>query len=254
MVNRYNDPGERELLQIISDLKRRVEVLERGNRIGNTAIDKGSLTVKSGQAQIGDVVNGSQGGYSVLYAKFSYGSDFAPGWIMRRADGTSVFILAGGTANDQFFQFRDRSSNIILSDDGASGQGLAAPWLNMPFYESSGTVPTSGTTSGTMTAIWTTHITATHPLIKVIALLRCTDGSTAGEFDLRNATTGALLNSINTGVPQITSSGTGYTVGVWQARHESPINSELEIELRARRTSGAGSATMRPVAGFMRQT
>src|SRR5690242_13433682 len=112
---RYNK-GPEPISNVVADHDRRLKALEAGSRTGNTAIDRGAFTVRNGTFQVGTAP-------SVYFGPVSGSS----GWQFKKDDGTLVFEVNGSPGN-QFWDFRDDNGHFILSDDTASGFGLANPY------------------------------------------------------------------------------------------------------------------------------
>jgi len=244
MSDRYNDWENTDLMNIVADLKRRIENLESGNRIGNTAIDKGILNVNSGSFTVGTSPQ------ALFFGTIAYGSGSAPGWIFRRADGSAVFALLGTSPNDQFWAFYDKQQNIIISDDAAAGQGLALPFLPIPFVTHSNIVPELTTTSGTFVAVQTGRFQKQHPKVQVDVLCRASDGTTAGEVRLVDATHGG---SVIAG-PSTISAGAYALIALGPAAVYGNHTETMEIEVQIRRTSGAGTIGARTFLAYGKQS
>lgn len=120
MGNKYR-PDQADLISVINDLKDRVAKLERVPRAPSTAVDRGdwSFVADNGVelVKFGEVIIGSG----------------TRGWVFRRGNnGTNALFLGGAQSGNQYFALLDNSANTIISDDAASQQGLARPYLTMP--------------------------------------------------------------------------------------------------------------------------
>lgn len=231
------------LIEIIAALERRVSDLESGNRVGSTSIDKGSLRVLSGTFEVGTLPQ-------LFFGPVNQNGELTPGWIFRRADGTTVFTLSGSDDFDQFWAMRDNIGNIIVSDDGVYNAGLGRPWLPIPFVSHSSTVPTDTTTSGTFTGLLSARYNMQHPKIVAQVLCRASDGSTSGEVRIINATSGDAITSVGT-------IGLGAYTTLTLGPNNIPnadIQEEIELEVQARRTAGAGTIGVRMLGCWGRQS
>lgn len=239
MRGRYN-ANEPSLTELVAQLQKRVADLESGNRIGATSIDKGNLVITNGALKVGN---------AVYFGYVTTGSDATMGWIFRRADGSPVFSLQGNNAADQYWAMRDNVGNIIFSDDGDSNVGIGRPWLPVPWVPSSGpTPPTETTTSGTFTALLSSRFIKQHPKLYAQVLVRASDGSTSGEVQIAVSNGGDVIGNVATvglgyyGLVTITGNLTGAHM------------TELELEVQARRTAGAGTIGVRMFGCYARQS
>lgn len=229
-----------DLLAIIADLKKRVEFLEKGARAGATAIDSGSMRIINGSLTVG-------ANDELFFGNTFYGTDEATGWVWKRSNQNPVFFLAGDAANDQYFALLDDSGNVIMADDGAANQGLALPYVPIGFTEHSNILPTNTTTSGTFTSLVTSHFYKQHPKITVFVLARSSDGTTTGELQLRNGTGGIAPMS---GVVATVSAGFYGLVTLGPVPVDGSHLAEIEIEVQARRTAGAGTIGIRVFGAY----
>lgn len=227
--------GEPTIAELVADLSKRVADLEAGNRIGYTSVDLGSLNIQGGQFQVG----------SILYlGPVTMGSDTSDGWIFRRADGASVFVLGGASNMDQFWALYDNEQNIIVSDDGQTNRGLARPYINIPFGLHYNFTFPAATTSGSFGGMWIARFPKQHPRVQVDVLAKMSDGTTAGEIRLLNNTTGQVIagpTAIAAGFLGVVQLGpVDLTLG-------STMNlihmGTIELEVQMRRTAGAGNVS-----------
>jgi hypothetical protein len=226
MSGRYNTGDELDLLRQIADLRKRVADLESGNRVGVTSIDKGALRVKSGSLEIGTMPQ-------VFFGTGSFSGGVSQGWVFRRDTGASVFDL-GGTPGDQFWALRDEQGNVLFGDDTASGQGIASPYIPIPFVPASSTVPADTTTSGSFATLQTSLYIKQHPKVIVEVLCRASDGTTSGEVQLIKATGEVLgLFTVTLGAFAFTVFGPVAVPGAHLA--------QMELQIQGRRTAGAGT-------------
>lgn len=247
-MGRYNTDGV-DLIREIASLRKRVEDLESGTRASSTSVDTGNFTVKSGTFK---VVNPSTG-QSIIYMgnlATVAGGWASQGWLYRRGNGTHAFALYGPDDESQFWALYDESGNVIISEDSGAGQGLARPWLQIPFVDSTSvSAPTATTTSSTYTALQTSRYRKQHPKIRAYILCRASDGTTEGEVRVGIGGSPEVQIGANITVTAGMYSAqiiTGDVPGAWDA--------EMELEIQARRTAGAGNIGVRVMGAWGRQT
>lgn len=234
---RYNTSDETDLVQQIADLKRRISVLEAANRAGATSIDKGTLVARH--------TNGN----AVFEAGFVSPTTDGWGFAARRADGGLAWFVYSEEDGDGFWAGLDKQGNILISEDGASGQGLALPYL--PFvWETGVSVPsgTETTTSGSFTSSHTAVYLKQHPKVIVMALVRSSDGSTTGEIRLLNTTMGEQI-----GTTQSIVAGE-FSFKIIDGPISGTHLQSMQLDLQIRRTAGAGTIGARPYLSYGRQT
>lgn len=227
-------PGEDWLVRRVVDLERQVRELQAGRRLEAATIGAGGLTVKDG----GQVVIEDTDGKRILYlGKVPFpGGSTKPGLVAFRtnADGGDVAM----SLFDGIWAAWDRQGNIVMSTDEVSQQGIATPYLPMAHFgisfngELFGQIP--GTTSSSFTGILETRTPATHPRLKVQALVGGTDGGTTAEGRITvngtSVATSGVDGWINTTVAL---PGWADTVSYLE---------EVDIRLEVRRTAGTGRA------------
>jgi hypothetical protein len=174
-MGQVNQPDD--LLARIDRLERQLAEVRKRSGIGN-AVSRGTFSfVDTG------------GGTRVYFGPVSPGG--ATGFIFTRQDGTNALTMEG-TPGLQFVALRDRSSNIIVSDDTNSGVGLATPYIPYVATANSNLVnPTESTTSATFVEKWRIHGPKQHPKIAVQVLAQTAAGTTA-EIQLAEAASTVL--------------------------------------------------------------
>lgn len=238
-----------ELLTQIKKLEARIKNLESSQRIGSTAIDEGSLTVVNGNIIIKNgsfFVKNENDETRIFFGPVVYGDSWPDGrgWLYYRDNGGIVFSLEGQNPSDQFFAFRDEVGNIIISDDAATGQGLALPYIPGHFASWAGAIIDS-TTSGTFVTLQKSIWKKQHPKFYswVVAIV----GSTTAEIQFKIAN-GPDSGTIISG-PHILNNGAGYAP-------YGPVEipgahlSEFEIDLEGRIASGAGTLEVRVLSAM----
>lgn len=122
------------------------------------------------------------------------------GMFIKRADGSDAFWIYSRVSDGYgYTAIYDKSTNIIFSDDGESGNGMARPWLSHPFVNTSElTSPPAGrqTTNTTDTPVVTTVIPDQHPRIRVEGYVYNPGGGT-NNVKLKEAVSGTTLYSAN---------------------------------------------------------
>lgn len=230
---RYNGDVD-GLVQQISDLIKRVDNLERGNRVGNTSIDRGVLAVRDGQIK----AIHENGNPTVQIGNLDPNTGIS-GIAIRRSD-LSLMVQMTSTGNpptDEDLFFYDKEGNIILSDNWANGPGLGFPILaHFAIPTSSYSVPSLSTTSGSFAALWTVSGQNGHNGIIVLVLVQ-SDVGTTGEVRLRDPTTGLQIGTTLT----VTSGFFNFAfLNGPVVPSIVPINSTFKFDVEARRTGGAG--------------
>jgi len=126
-LQRWKADIERQLRNLTSG--RRLEDASIGAR-GLRLIDEGSITIFGGALRLTDAT----GSVGLLF--FGRNDSGNPTWQFSFPNGDSAFGLLGASGAG-FWGGLDHGGNIILSNDAASGAGLARPYLNIPMYPSS---------------------------------------------------------------------------------------------------------------------
>jgi hypothetical protein len=98
-------------------------------QIGATALKVWkSIEIQAGAFLSFKYGNGTEG---IYIGRHSTGSDDADGLIIRRSDGSPAMWIYSRTSDGYGFSaLYDKSGNIIFSDDGNTGTGMARPWLS----------------------------------------------------------------------------------------------------------------------------
>lgn len=233
-MGQYAPPSDRDQLhEEIRALTRRVQALETAAPLRNATIsDGGQLLVRDRDGEnlilIGrsddPTLNAPDGNPQMLFQLFRSTGEVA----LEMFDP-----LPAVDGFQQFLAIRDRAGNAIVSDDTTSGQGLARPFIPIPFGDY--VVPTVTTTSGTFSTNHRASIYKQHPYL-IVTLIVQTPSGTAGEVRVWNATAGEQIGS-TLAVASNTYQQVIIGPGVVNGDHEAP----LDIDIQARRTSGAGT-------------
>ena len=135
----------------------------------------------------------------------------------------------------QYLALWDRAGNVIMGDDTTSGQGLARPYVPIPFYPYPA-APIQTTTSGSFTTLMRAAAAFhQHPRVQVGVLVQ-SSASTTGEVRLYDSTNGVQVG------PTLTIPGgdfSNYMLG--PAALGGNHMDTLDLDVQARRLTGAGT-------------
>jgi hypothetical protein len=215
----------------IKAIEDRLDALETGNRSGYTTV-VGDLVLGPGSSLIARDTDGS-----VLFkvGPLSYGGVAAPlGMLVYRADATLALAVEGAT--NQFVAIRDRTGNIVVSDDSFSGQGLARPWIPVPFFDE-----TTSTASTTFVTTGSARLYKQHPNVRLEYLH--TTGASPGELQV------VVVDAGGASTVLYTDTLTASTAARWISTPNMPMpgnfGDRLELKLQHRITSGSTAITAR---------
>lgn len=131
---------------------------------------------------------------------------------------------------------RDFSGNIIFAPDLASEQGLGKPFLGIPMHNAQFGTPANTTTSASFESILRGYFYKQHPKLKLRFTVNV-PASTTGEARM-------TIDGIQVGATVALPASTfaNYVIGPEEivGAHET----EMVVELQARRASGAGTITL----------
>lgn len=116
-------------------------------KIGAKVIEvTGQLALNAGATLISRYANNN---VSMLVGKHTSGDRDIQGFYFRRPDGTLAMWAWGDEDNEGFLSIYDKQGHTIFGDDGASGQGLARPYIPYNVVRTSDliTAPTVNTTT-----------------------------------------------------------------------------------------------------------
>lgn len=220
-----------DVLDELDKLRRRISELER-QTLRNVVIPEGGLRLRGG----GQFVAETPTGVEMFYlGELHVGAEDFRGIWMKREDGSFMFYngLADGDPNKVFFAWLDRAGNILVSDDGSSGQGLARPWLMMPTVNVIGTSIPTTTSAAFVSTQSTGWVIKQQPKCDVQALLLSNGGGTGNaRFTINGTPTGPVL-PIAAGA------------FAWSSIHTLTLpgtyNSYVRVELQVQLTNGTGS-------------
>lgn len=242
-MDKYRLPPD-NMIEAHQDVKKRVSKLERNPRASNTSVDSGEYTIRAGNFSYVDPTSGQQ------LVKFGdIGGSLLRGWVFRRLNGQLAFYIGGSKGGGQFWALVDASSNIVMSDDIVSGQGLATPYIpitTVPAIRMSSAEVT--TTSTTFVPMYRMNALKQHPKIYAEFLATTPAGVTA-EVILGNTVTGVTIAGPLT-IPANTSLQFFNLVGIVTGGHMS----YLGIDVQMRVASGAGTVGMSFLDAYGRQS
>ncbi|SCL31909.1 hypothetical protein GA0070616_4355 [Micromonospora nigra] len=224
-----------DIMRRLRELEKQVEQLNAARRLESASIGRGGLVIKDGGAL--RVVD--EDGRSIAW--FGLNADTGQrGVVLRRAGGALAFAAYGtGEGGDTgFVALYDLAGQYIVTDDVASGRGLARPYIPVPMGEVA--VPTATTTSSTFVDLASGLWPVQHPALHAYLLVRADDGSTTGEvrLTLDGVQVGDVL-SVTAGQYTYATIGPAPTPGIY------PFGSLRTLAMQARRTAGSGSIGVR---------
>jgi hypothetical protein len=165
--------------------------------------------------------------------RFDLGGTPVSGIAFRRSDGTIQLYAYSDDDGNGYIAIQDKAGNIIVSDDGASGEGLARPWLGYQAWPASYyTTPPVSITSATFVPAWIVSQECQHPLIEV--QLYCVPGaSSAFEVQLKDPFTGVVMAG-----PIAVSGAAQYVTLTGSHVAGTAFGAFFRADIEARRTSG----------------
>ncbi len=214
-----------DIMRMLRDLDRRLRELAAARRLESSSISGGRLLITDDAGTeivlVGDITD--QDGVT------------SRGWALRRQNDRSALTLFGDP-DQQFWAGWDASGHIIVSDDGVTGTGLARPYLPVTWRDTA--APYKPTTSGSFAAIYDAAWQCQHPRIKTTLQVIVPVG-TVGEWELRTAA-GTVLDT-----EQVTGLSTFVDLFGAASAAGVEIGSEVTLQVRHRRVSGAGTVETR---------
>lgn len=184
-------PNER-LEQRIAQLERMVAEMQR-KTLHSAVISGGGVTITDNGVLS---VETADGVLMLFLGPLAAGLVQYRGLLINREDGSRMFEM-GAVLSDPdkiYFAWKDRGNNIVLSDDGIAGTGLARPWIPIP------TAPIHAsmipmTSSATYVPTYGTALALQqHPCLRLQALYRSTGGATGNmRFTLNGSPIGTVV-------------------------------------------------------------
>jgi hypothetical protein len=242
MSNNASHNTPQEILDFIKRLERRISVLERTGRVVNVTNSAGAITFYGQDGttplfQVGDQALGDRG------------------VTINHDDGTRAIVVRRQFIGDTFqtLQLWSRTGSLVGGENYLA-DGVRAPFVPITLIPV--TSPSEATTSsGTFSAAYTAEFVRMNATVRLIFLARCTDGTTSGEVQLYDTNTGFALGGFlgapvsPVAIPVGTTSNTEFDTG--STYIPADFEAVAKLEIRFRRTAGAGSVIIRPL--FMTQ-
>lgn len=248
-MGQYAPGADRDLLiEEIRALQRRVQALETSAPLRSASIsDGGRLAIKSRDG-VDQIILGRTDDPT---RKAPDGNPQMVFYVYRSTGEAALTLEDAAPAVDGFQQYLaiwDRAGNIIMGDDTTSGQGLARPYLPVPFYPFLNP-PSITTNAATFTTLMRSAAHAKqHPRIKVGVTVYA-DAGTTGEVRLWDATNGVRIGSALT-IPA--NSWADYNIG--PADLGGSHMGTVDLDIQARRTGGAGNIGVQVIGAFAVQS
>lgn len=225
-------PGD--IMRRLRDLERMVRELTAGRRLEAASVGRGGIVIKDG----GSLRVLDRDGTPIAWMG-AFGDDDESGFVLRRAGGELAFGVYGNGDASGFAAMYDLSGQYIVTDDVASGRGLARPYI--PVQVGEVTAPTATTTSGTFVDLAAGMMSIQHPVLYAYLLVRASDATTAGE--VRMVLDGNPVGSV---VPVAAGAYAYVSAGPAALPDNSYNYGALRgLTVQARRTAGAGSVGVR---------
>lgn len=206
-----------------------------------TVDDDGEVVIRGGQVLVED----DNGDRLIWLGQVPFGDGTTkPGLVAFRsaADGGAVAL----SLYDGIFAVWDRQGHIVLSTDEVSGQGIARPWLPIPFAPSDYIV-WPGTASASFARVLEGSISRQQPKVDVL-LSHTTDvPDTTGEVRL-------MCNGTQLGPTVPVGFVIAYTeIGPLELP-DGEFGEILEFTIEARRTAGTGKVRAMVSSAWSRQS
>lgn len=185
----------------------------------------------------------------MLMGEHVSGPDDVEGIFIKRNNGTIAFWIFSRISDGYgFTALYDQQENIIFSDDGNSGKGIARPWIPMTFVNTTELPlpPAARQTSSTSdTAVVTLYPNAQHSYIRYIGYVYTQNAGVTVQVKFKNAGSGVTYESqtVEDGFIFGTFALTGYSFG-----------EEIQMDVTIRRASGSGNVGFTLISCYGRQS
>jgi len=263
-------PAPRDFAQIITELIRRVALLEQKASLAGTGLalidleqimQSGSITIPDNGLLLvdgGDVVLLNEDLVEVL--RFGVMEHGDRGLVLRRADGTIALEMRkpfGPSDEQQVFFIRDRTGALIGGDALLSPTGFDAPHLELRFipvdYANSDNAQT--TASATFAPTHEHRGFRQNPALRPLFMVQCSDATTAAEIQVWDVIGGAYLGGFlslplvhTIAVPAGTTTWTEVSLPVGEVMAlPGSMSNDMHLQIHARVTAGTGTVTVAPV-------
>lgn len=217
-----------DITDTLAKMQRQIDALQAqaGQRPALNTIAGGTVSITSGGSLR---VLDTDGSLMFLIGKISPnhtdGSE-QRGVLMYREDGTLALSIATGGPEAQGIVIRDRAGHTIFAEDVVAG-GLALPWLSYPSPGEEDTTRWPKTNVAAWTTIGRSRGITFSPRLKYHATMT-TDPGTTGQLRLLVDGTTVATGSVGSAL-----------IGT-VALPAFTYNAEVEFQLQAQTTSGAG--------------
>lgn len=234
-------PNLKEQIQQMID--RSVAAAFRSAPLRNASISDGGITVKGGFIWL-RAADGTSSLYMGGVVPALPDGTYQPGLILRREDGTVAMALYDPTPDpstpggfQQFLAVYDRAQQIVMSDDTASGQGLARPYIPIPVTRARYTDMVAVTDSAFVNVIETPG-TFYKVNARARADIRCTTDTADTTGEVRVLVDGVQVGATETVDFAVT---TKY-IGPFAVPGDA--YTQHSIKVQARRTAGTGAVRL----------
>ncbi|MFJ2631051.1 hypothetical protein ACIO6U_03680 [Streptomyces sp. NPDC087422] len=234
-------PDLTTLARQVADLRRELSELRAGRRLESAAIGAGGLKITKG----GRLATETPGGQRVLDSGAISSAAYAhpdgspqQAFFIRREDGTlalSLYANPSGSGFAQFVALWDRAGNIVVSDDAASGVGVARPYIPFTLAPALGTGWDywPRTTSATMADLLVGQIYKQQPKAAVVVVAATDTAGTTGQLQL-------TISGTAVGAAQaVTTSGNFFTFTADLTAYDHM--QQIAVSVAGRRTAGTGA-------------
>lgn len=240
----------RDIITHIKKLEKRIENLERSQRISNTSIDEGSVVVNNGA-----IVSKHPNGVELFRAgqgetTLPFEVDPTPGYLTRikRGNGQTVFeVFSDADGGESRLTIHDKNGNQLFAEDWLIGKGIGRPFIPLNGYKvSEWLTPPDIVTAASFTGVYIIEFNLQHPAVYVN--LRCTTGAdVTGEVRLRDTFFGQDLWTASVGT-----NFSGNLEGQGNVNGLRTYGNNMSLELQARKTAGVGNMRLHLVMTYGR--
>lgn len=229
----------RDAISYIKNLEKRIENLERSQRIGNTSVDNGNVVVNNGA-----IVSKHPNGVELFRAgrgetTLPFAVDPTQGYLTRvkRANGNTVFeAFSSEAGGESRFVLQDRNGNPVLSEDWLVGNGMGRPYIPIRTYKlSEWSSPPDLVTAASFTGVYLLEFNMQHPSVYV-NIRTIADAGTAGEIRLQDTFFTHTMWS-----DTISTAFNGNKEGTGNIHILRSWGQNMSLEVQARRTAGTGN-------------
>jgi hypothetical protein len=168
------------------------------------------------------------------------GEYLGTGMLLQAPDGTDMMtVRTDAKFGTTMHNVCDSGGRIIVSNDAATGQGLARPYVPAGFYRQRYADWSVQTTAGAWEGLWKGEIVKQHPRLSVAVQVSTTASDTTGE--VRVLVDGAQLGAVQS---------VGFALAVkliGPAAVAGDHMKVLTVEIQGQRTAGTGGLKVEPL-------